>query len=231
MITPVLQMEGLSFSYRSPGAPIVSILNDTNLLVNAGQSMAITGESGVGKSTLLGLLSGVMDPDQGVISVDGMPLGRLTADQRCHLRARAMGLVFQDFQLIPYLTALENVAMSFEILGNKKPNSEQVSKAKSMLTQVGLENRLNHLPEKLSGGEKQRVAIARALVHEPKLILADEPTGNLDERTAKEVADLLFEQASLRKTALVIVTHSEAISKACAHIVQLEHGKLKAVRG
>ena len=217
----VLESQNLSKSVQL-GDTRLPLLDKVNLQVNQGSSMAIVGQSGSGKSTLLGLLAGLDVPSSGSIKLLGHPLETLSEDERAQLRARQVGFVFQNFQLLPHLTALENVMLPLEIAALDSPTP----KARELLTQVGLEHRLNHYPNQLSGGEQQRVAVARAFACEPKILFADEPTGNLDTQTGHLVADLLFAMNAERDTTLVLVTHDLQLAQRCATQITLDSGKI-----
>lgn len=204
------------------------ILHDINITINAGESVAITGSSGSGKSTLLGLLAGLDIASQGQVLLAGHDLGALNEDARAALRQRLIGFVFQSFQLLPHLSALENVMLPLELAG--LPARDPIrDKARHWLARVGLGAREMHTPRQLSGGEQQRVAIARAFATEPKLLLADEPTGNLDSQTGARIIELLFEAHADAATTLVLVTHDEALASRCQRQLQLDAGHL--VRG
>ncbi len=204
------------------------ILHDINITINAGESVAITGSSGSGKSTLLGLLAGLDIASQGQVLLAGHDLGALDEDARASLRQRLVGFVFQSFQLLPHLSALENVMLPLELAG--LPARDPIrDKARHWLARVGLGAREMHTPRQLSGGEQQRVAIARAFATEPKLLLADEPTGNLDSQTGARIIELLFEAHADAATTLVLVTHDEALASRCQRQLQLDAGRL--VRG
>lgn len=204
------------------------ILHDINITINAGESVAITGSSGSGKSTLLGLLAGLDIASQGQVLLAGHDLGALDEDARAALRQRLVGFVFQSFQLLPHLSALENVMLPLELAG--LPARDPIrDKARHWLARVGLGAREMHTPRQLSGGEQQRVAIARAFATEPKLLLADEPTGNLDSQTGARIIELLFEAHADAATTLVLVTHDEALASRCQRQLQLDAGRL--VRG
>lgn len=204
------------------------ILHDINITINAGESVAITGSSGSGKSTLLGLLAGLDIASQGQVLLAGHDLGALDEDARAALRQRLVGFVFQSFQLLPHLSALENVMLPLELAG--LPASDPIrDKARHWLARVGLGAREMHTPRQLSGGEQQRVAIARAFATEPKLLLADEPTGNLDSQTGARIIELLFEAHADAATTLVLVTHDDALASRCQRQLQLDAGHL--VRG
>jgi putative ABC transport system ATP-binding protein len=198
------------------------ILQDIALEVMSGEAVAIVGASGSGKSTLLGLLAGLDTPTRGEVRIDGVDLFGLDEDGRAALRARLVGFVFQSFQLLPALNALENVMLPLELSG--EAGAEALARA--MLARVGLGERLRHYPKHLSGGEQQRVALARAFVTEPKLLFADEPTGNLDAATGAAVIQLMFELNAERGTTLVLVTHDEAIASRCSRQIRLAAGRI-----
>jgi putative ABC transport system ATP-binding protein len=198
-------------------------LSDVSFEVGQGEAVAILGVSGSGKSTLLGLLAGLDVPTTGTVSIAGTDLFALDEDGRAALRAQWVGFVFQSFQLLPAFTALDNVMLPLELAGV----SDARAKALAMLERVGLAERVHHYPKQLSGGEQQRVAIARAFVSEPKLLFADEPTGNLDTATGTQIIDLMFELNRERGTTLVLVTHDRAISERCARRLQLAAGRLQ----
>lgn len=195
------------------------ILDDINLVISAGESVAITGSSGSGKSTLLGLLAGLDTATEGRVLLAGHDLGALDEDARAALRQRLIGFVFQNFQLLPHLTALENVMLPLELAGLPAK-----ARAKHWLARVGLSAREAHTPRQLSGGEQQRVAIARAFATEPKILLADEPTGNLDSQTGASIIELLFEAQAASHTTLVLVTHDHALASRCQRQLHLEAG-------
>ncbi|MFD1260312.1 ABC transporter ATP-binding protein [Entomomonas asaccharolytica] len=198
------------------------ILQDISFELEAGDSLAIVGSSGSGKSTLLGLLAGLDTPSSGTITLAGKTLNQLNEDQRAAVRAENVGFVFQSFQLLDTLTALENVMLPLELEGNSNANQQ----AHQLLTRVGLKHRLHHYPKQLSGGEQQRVAIARAFASTPKILFADEPTGNLDTHTGEHISDLLFELNQEQSTTLVLVTHEERLAKRCQRRIQIEAGQL-----
>src|SRR6266850_2989177 len=204
------------------GAPELVILQDISLKVMPGEAVAIVGASGSGKSTLLGLLAGLDTPSSGAVRLDGSDLFALDEDGRAALRARLLGFVFQSFQLLPALNALENVMLPLELAGR----GDAADHAREMLKRVGLAERLRHYPKTLSGGEQQRVALARAFVTRPKLLLADEPTGNLDAATGAGVIDLMFELNAQARTTLLLVTHDDAIASRCARKVRLVAGRI-----
>lgn len=219
----VLFASGLTKSFASPGGKI-EILRGVNLAVNAGECVSIRGESGAGKTTLLQILGGLEKPDAGELRWNGETVtgkgNRFLAERR----ARLLGYVFQAFHLVPELTALENVTLAAHIAG--RPGKSARPEAKSLLERVGLGHRLDHLPGKLSGGECQRVAIARALINRPPLVLADEPTGNLDENTGESIMALLLDMTRERGAALALVTHSPAYAARAHRRLILRHGEL-----
>lgn len=222
-----LQLQAVVKSYRQNDSRnidrTVEVLKGVTFGVRTGETVAILGESGSGKSTLLALLAGLDRPDSGEISVDDEPLVGMNETQLAAFRARKLGIVFQQFHLMQDLTALENVALPLELAGD----GEARARATELLAAVGLADRGHHFPRELSGGECQRVAIARALVARPKLLLADEPTGNLDLRTAEKVADLFFSLVAEQGSTLVLVTHSEVLAKRCSRVARLGDGVLK----
>jgi len=201
----VLQASGLKKSFASPNGPLV-VLRAVDLSVHAGESVSIRGSSGSGKTTLLQLLGGIEAPEAGEVFLNHDKLGQVTPRK---LLGHGVGFVFQNYQLMPELTALENVLLAAKIVGRSRVEKE----ARELLQLVGLSGRLNHLPAQLSGGECQRVAIARALINKPAVILADEPTGNLDEATGKEIMNLLLDVVAQRQAALVLVTHSREFAE------------------
>jgi len=199
------------------------ILDDINLAVEKGETVAIIGASGSGKSTLLGLLAGLDLPSSGDIGIDQRSLAAMNEDQRAELRADTIGFVFQNFQLMPNLTALENVLLPVELQA-KQSNAREW--AQQLLERVGLGERLHHYPKQLSGGEQQRVAIARAFATSPALLLADEPTGNLDSNTGEHIIELLFSLNREQNTTLVLVTHDLELAARCDRQIQLQAGKI-----
>ena len=209
----------------SEGAPLI-ILDRLDFSVYPGESVAVLGASGSGKSTLLGLLAGLDEPTSGQVLLDGTDLFALDEDGRAALRGQLVGFVFQSFQLLPALTALENVMLPLELAGDKQAYAEAVS----VLERVGLAQRLSHYPRQLSGGEQQRVAIARAFATRPRLLLADEPTGNLDSATGERVIDLLFRLNDEHGTTLILVTHDEQLARRCRRRLRLENGILAPER-
>lgn len=198
------------------------ILDDVSMQVADGESLAIIGASGSGKSTLLGILAGLDIPTSGTVSLNGHELTAMDEEGRARVRAENVGFVFQSFQLLPGLTALENVMMPLELHGHKDARE----KSEFFLSRVGLASRMHHYPRQLSGGEQQRVAIARAFASEPKVLFADEPTGNLDSTTGLKVIDLLFDLNKEQGTTLVLVTHEDRLARRCRHQLELEAGRV-----
>ncbi|MDQ2070221.1 ABC transporter ATP-binding protein [Natronospira bacteriovora] len=220
--TAILRADHVSREVSSPGGTL-TIVDDISLAVDAGDSLAIVGASGSGKSTLLGLLAGLDLPTRGSIHIGDAELTTLDEDGRASVRARQVGFVFQAFHLIPGLTALENVMLPLE-LGNRGQARERARRA---LARVGLSAREAHYPRQLSGGEQQRVAIARAFATGPALLFADEPTGNLDNRTGEKIRDLLFSMNEEDGTTLVLVTHDERLAERCHRRIALDDGRLQ----
>jgi putative ABC transport system ATP-binding protein len=221
MPEPIIHAEALTKIVRSGDAPL-TILDGVTFEVEPGASIAIVGASGSGKTTLLGLLAGLDRPTSGEIRIDGAALSVLDEDALAAMRQRLLGFVFQSFQLLPALTALENVMLPQELAGA----SDAEARARSWLDRVGLAKRTTHYPRQLSGGEQQRVAIARAFAGEPKLLMADEPTGNLDGVTGVEVADLMFRLNREHGTTLVLVTHDVSLAARCGRRLSLAAGRL-----
>ena len=222
----------LTQRYPRPGsAEPLTVLDGFDLEVRAGEVIAILGPSGSGKTTLLGLLAGLDRPSGGGVELDGVDLDGLDEDARARLRAERVGFVFQNFQLVPTLTALENVMVPLELLPGPlaPPPAEAVARAESLLGRVGLARRSGHYPAELSGGEQQRVGLARAFANEPRILFADEPTGNLDRATGLEVSDLLFELNRERGTTLVIVTHDLELSRRAHRVVHLRAGRIDRI--
>lgn len=199
----------------------LAILRDIDFTLSAGESLAIVGASGSGKSTLLSIMAGLDTPTQGKVLVAGQDLFSLSEDDRAQVRAAHMGFVFQSFQLLANLTALENVMLPLELAGRK----DRVATAQAMLERVGLAQRLKHYPKLLSGGEQQRVALARAFVMEPQILLADEPTGSLDHATGETILNLMFELNQERGTTLVLVTHDPRVAERCQRRLVIEAGQ------
>ncbi|MDA1108045.1 MAG: ATP-binding cassette domain-containing protein [Proteobacteria bacterium] len=220
--SPIVQVEGLTRQVTGPEG-VLLILQDVSFSVMPGEACAIIGASGSGKTTLLGLLAGLDVPSSGRVLLDGVDLFALNEDARAQLRGRMIGFVFQTFQLLPALTALENVMLPLELAGRSK---EARDAAREVLERVGLGARLHHTPVQLSGGEQQRVAIARAFATRPKLLLADEPTGNLDQVTGERIIDLLFELNRAQHSTLLLVTHDEQLAQRCNRRLKLDAGRL-----
>ena len=220
---PLLRAERLTKTVVSGDAPL-TILDDVSFDIDPGASVAIVGASGSGKTTLLGLLAGLDRPSDGEVWIDGQALSGLDEDARAAMRQRLLGFVFQSFQLLPALTALENVMLPLELAGA----DDAASKAREWLGRVGLGKRTTHYPKQLSGGEQQRVAIARAFAGDPKLLMADEPTGNLDGATGAEIAELMFRLNHEHGTTLVLVTHDDALASRCLRKLSLSSGRLVA---
>ncbi len=218
---PVVRAAGLSKVVPNGGATL-SILQDIELAVMPGEAMAVVGASGSGESTLLGLLAGLDTPTAGSVHLDGVDLFALDEDGRAALRKRLVGFVFQSFQLLASFTALENVMLPLELA--ERDDAE--ARARTMLARVGLGERLGHYPKFLSGGEQQRVALARAFVVEPRVLFADEPTGNLDAATGAGIIDLLFELNAERGTTLMLVTHDEMVARRCMSQIRLAGGRI-----
>ncbi|MEO8738872.1 MAG: ATP-binding cassette domain-containing protein [Casimicrobiaceae bacterium] len=223
MSSTVIRARGLSKQVQSGDAPLL-ILDDVSFEVAAGATVAIVGASGSGKTTLLGLLAGLDRPTSGEVWLGETGLNALSEDARAALRQRWLGFVFQSFQLLPALTALENVMLPLELAGA----SDAPARARDWLARVGLAARVTHYPRQLSGGEQQRVALARAFSGEPKILMADEPTGNLDGATGSEIADLMFSLNHERGTTLLLVTHDVDLASRCSRRLSLSSGKLVA---
>jgi putative ABC transport system ATP-binding protein len=218
-----VKAEGLTKQVSTPDH-VLTIVKHATFGIGAGEAVAIVGASGSGKSTLLGLLAGLDVPTSGRVWIAGEDLFALTEDGRAQLRGRMVGFVFQSFQLLPALTALENVMLPLELSGG----ADAGARAKRVLERVGLGERLGHYPRQLSGGEQQRVAVARAFVSEPKLLFADEPTGNLDSVTGEHIIELLFEMNRERGTTLVLVTHDAELAQHCDRRIHIAAGEITA---
>jgi len=217
----IVQADALGKQVSSPEGTL-TILDNINLSIKQGESLAVIGVSGSGKSTLLGLLAGLDTPTAGKVILNGTDLNTLDEDGRAKIRNQSVGFVFQSFHLLPGLTALENTSLPLELAGTK--DSENIAKQK--LSDVGLSERIHHYPNQLSGGEQQRVAIARAFAGNPQILFADEPTGNLDQKTAKRIIDLLFKMNKENGTTLIMVTHDNAIADLCDRKVIMAGGQL-----
>jgi putative ABC transport system ATP-binding protein len=215
--------ENLGQTYTS-GDRMLSVLSEISIEIAPEAFVAIVGPSGSGKTTLLGLLAGLDTPSSGRVSIDGTDLGSLTEEQRAQIRATMIGFVFQAFQLIPTLTALENVLVPVELANGG--GRDATKRARELLDRVGLGDRLDHYPTQLSGGEQQRVALARAFANEPKILFADEPTGNLDAATGSDIIDLLVQLNEEQRTTLVLVTHDPALADRAHRVITLAGGRV-----
>lgn len=222
--SPALIVSDLNKSVRSQDSAL-TILHQISFTINSGDSVAITGSSGSGKSTLLGLLAGLDVPTSGTIQLFGQELTSLDEDGRAALRQQQVGFVFQSFHLLNHLTALENVLLPLELAGRRDP-----ARAQYCLERVGLAQRLHHTPKQLSGGEQQRVALARAFAGQPRILFADEPTGNLDSKTGQQIIELLFGMNQEQGTTLILVTHDEQLARRCQRHFRLEAGQLQEQR-
>jgi putative ABC transport system ATP-binding protein len=221
---PAIALAGVNLSLGQ-GAGRIHILKDIALDIGRGEAFGLVGPSGSGKSTLLMVMAGLERPDSGTVTVAGEELTKLDEDALARFRGRQVGIVFQSFHLIPTMTALENVAVPLELAGA----ADAQERARAELGQVGLAERLGHYPAELSGGEQQRVAIARALAPAPAIVVADEPTGNLDEDTGAQIIDLLFAAQFRRGTTLVLVTHDPVLAARCASVARLRSGRIDGV--
>lgn len=220
-MSAILSVENLNMNYIS-GGKALSVLQSININIEEGETVAITGPSGSGKTTLMGLCAALDNPSSGEISLLGTRLSPLTEDERAKLRNKYVGFIFQNFQLMPSLTALENVMLPLELQGVKGAEKE----ALSLLERVGLKDRTTHYPSQLSGGEQQRVALARAFINKPKILFADEPTGNLDGDTGATVESLMFDLNKDFGTTLIIVTHNPDLASKTGRIIQLKSGHI-----
>jgi putative ABC transport system ATP-binding protein len=218
---PIVKAEGLTKQVATPDH-VLTIVRHATFEVRAGEAVAILGASGSGKSTLLGLLAGLDVPSEGRVWIGGEDLFALDEDGRARLRGQLVGFVFQSFQLLPALTALENVMLPLELAGG----ADAAARARAVLGRVGLAERLGHYPRQLSGGEQQRVAVARAFVTEPRVLFADEPTGNLDSETGEHVIELLFEMNRERGATLVLVTHDAELARRCDRRIHIAAGEI-----
>lgn len=216
-----VEMSGIHLTYPTESG-VVAVLNNASFKVPPGETLAITGPSGSGKTSLLLLLSGLERPDKGEILIGSQRLGDMDSDALADWRSKHLGIIFQSFHLLPGLSALGNVSLPLEIAGQAHAQEQAIA----MLKAVGLSHRLQHYPSQLSGGEQQRVAIARALVHQPSLLLGDEPTGNLDQETGEKVLSLLFDLHKKSKSTLVLVTHDEGVAERCQHRVRMDGGHI-----
>ena len=217
----ILEVKNITKEVNSPEGAL-TIVKDVNLSIKPGELVSLVGPSGSGKTTVLAIMAGLDLPSAGSITLLGSEITLLDEDQRAQIRGRDVGFVFQSFHLMPKLSALDNVMLPLEISGIE----EAQSKAKEALISVGLEKRAQHFPTQLSGGEKQRVAIARAMVNKPKILFADEPTGNLDTKSSTAITDLLFSVNELMQTTLVLVTHDLGLAEKCSKVYELSEGEL-----
>lgn len=220
-MSKILNVNQLGKTYTS-GSKKLKVLDDISFSIEAGDTFAIVGPSGSGKTTLLGLCAGLDSPDEGSVELCGADLGKLNEDERALLRNREVGFIFQNFQLLPTLTALENVIVPLELQGARNPGSIGMD----LLVKVGLKDRFHHYPSQLSGGEQQRVALARAFSSKPSILFADEPTGNLDQETGDKVVQLLFDLNTEAGTTLVIVSHDLELAQRNQRILRLKGGKI-----
>lgn len=221
----ILTVQNLSKLFSS-GQKTLTVLDDISFAVEEGSTVSIVGPSGSGKTTLLGLCAGLDVSSAGTVSLVGVKLNALSEDDRAYVRNQHVGFIFQNFQLLPTLTALENVTVPLELRGERGYKS----RGEELLTRVGLGERMDHYPSQLSGGEQQRVALARAFISSPKILFADEPTGNLDEETAHHVTDILFNMNKEEGTTLVLVTHNMELAGNTERILQIRGGKLVSDR-
>ena len=222
-MSEIISVDHLTRQFKS-GDKLLTVVNDVSFSIQTGTTCAIVGPSGSGKTTLLGLCAGLDKPTSGNIHVDNIELGSLSEDGRAEVRNQVIGFVFQTFQLVPTLTALENVMVPLELRGEA---TKQVrAKAIELLTNVGLGDRVHHYPTQLSGGEQQRVAIARAFINSPKILFADEPTGNLDAETGETIEGLIFDLNKKEGTTLVLVTHDLELAAKCERIIHIKNGKI-----
>ena len=222
MVVPAVAMRGVDLSLGR-GAARVHILRDVALTIGKGEAVGVVGPSGSGKSTLLMIMAGLERPDSGEVEIDGVRLGAMNEDALARFRGQRIGIVFQSFHLIPTMTSLENVAAPLELAGAYDASE----RARAELEQVGLGDRLSHYPAQLSGGEQQRVALARALCPRPSLLIADEPTGNLDETTGNTIVDLIFNLPARRGATLALVTHDAALAARCDRVIHMRSGKVE----
>ena len=220
-MSKILKITGLEKTYTS-GNKQLTVLHDISFTVEKGQTFSIVGPSGSGKTTLLGLCAGLDQPNAGTVELCGQDLNNLNEDERAQLRNKEVGFIFQNFQLLPTLTALENVSVPLELQGSK----EATTKSMALLEKVGLGDRVHHYPSQLSGGEQQRVALARAFANAPSILFADEPTGNLDEETGEKVIQLLLDLNTENGTTLVIITHDLELANRTQQILKLKGGKI-----
>jgi putative ABC transport system ATP-binding protein len=217
----LLELQDIYLNYKTENS-LVEVIKGVNLKINSGENVAVVGKSGSGKTSLIMLIAGLEKVTSGKIIFEDQDISAYSEDELADLRKRKIGIVFQSFYLIPNYTALENVSLVLEI--NKIENSQK--KSAELLDQFGLKDRLNHFPSQLSGGEQQRVAIARSIILSPKLILADEPSGNLDSENSKLIIQLLFKYSKQNNSSLILVTHDQSIAKECDKIIEIKDGKI-----
>jgi len=218
---PVIELSNVELTLASRAGQ-VAILRDLSLAIGAGQSVAIVGPSGSGKTSLLMIMAGLEQATRGAVKVAGHDFSAMSEDALALARGASIGIVFQSFHLVPTMTAQENVALPLEFRGE----SDAVARAAELLGEVGLSSRLTHFPAQLSGGEQQRVALARALVTRPRILLADEPTGNLDGKTGRQIVDLLFSMQARRGATLILVTHDERLAERCQRVIRMADGRI-----
>lgn len=221
----ILQVKNLTREFKS-GSNILTVVNDISFEIKEGTSCAIVGPSGSGKTTLLGLCAGLDHPTSGEVILRDVSFNPLSEDERAEVRNQHVGFVFQTFQLVPTLTAIENVMVPLELRG--RSSSEVRDRARQLLEEVGLGDRTHHYPTQLSGGEQQRVAIARAFINEPKILFADEPTGNLDTETGDHIEQLIFDLNEKQQTTLVLVTHDPELAKKCDRTIRIKNGQVES---
>ena len=226
MAKNILSVEHLSKVFKS-GARAIPVLSDVSFAIEEGSTCAVVGPSGSGKTTLIAICAGLERPSEGVVMFDGVALHNTGEEELARIRNRSIGFIFQNFQLLPSLTALENVMVPAEIRGENHARS----RAGDLLKQVGLDGRLHHYPVQLSGGEQQRVAIARAFMNRPKILFADEPTGNLDAETAQEIIKLIFDLNETRGTTLLLVTHDRELTRQASRVIRVRGGKVALDNG
>ena len=220
-MSDLLELQDIHLNYKTESTA-VEVIRGVSLKINSNESVAIVGKSGSGKTSLIMLIAGLECPNSGKIIFEGEDISQYSEDRLADIRKRKIGIVFQSFYLIPNYTALENVTLVLEI--NKVPDAKK--KSMELLEQLGLKDRINHFPSQLSGGEQQRVAIARSIVLNPKLILADEPSGNLDSENSKLIMSLLFKYCKQNGSSLVLVTHDQMLAKECDRIIEIKDGKI-----
>tara|TARA_R110000868_G_scaffold304437_7_gene565063 strand:- start:44003 stop:44710 length:708 start_codon:yes stop_codon:yes gene_type:complete len=224
-VSNILQVNNLTREFKS-GTKLLTVVNNINFGIEDGTTCAIVGPSGSGKTTLLGLCAGLDRPTSGEVILREVNLNPLSEDERASVRNKHVGFVFQTFQLVPTLTAIENVMVPLELRGEATKQVRE--RAKELLSEVGLADRTHHYPTQLSGGEQQRVAIARAFINDPKILFADEPTGNLDTETGEYIENLIFNLNKKQQTTLVLVTHDLELADKCDRIIKIKNGKVDA---